>query len=357
MARRGDGLQRRGRVWWLDFTHEGQRCVVKIGRGISRSVAADIAAVKRVEILKAGVGVGKKSKDISFDMAAELFLEWARLNRKPRTWQCYNSCVIRLREFFGSKTLRKISQFDCERYKQKRAADGARVGANRELACLREMFNKCLAWKKVEGENPVKGVRKFEESPGRIRFLSAEEETRLLEACTEPLRTVVLTGIHAGVRVKSEGLTLKWEHIDLARRQLTVESCYAKNHETRVVPINSILWEALCRLKEHSTGEFVFINCHGDPLRDIKTPFATACRRAKIADVSPHVLRHTFASRLAMAGVDIRTIQDLGGWKKIEMVMRYSHLSPGHKAEAVEKIVQNSTTLITTIPKVVSISR
>lgn len=54
--------------------------------------------------------------------------------------------------------------------------------------------------------------------------------------------------------------------------------------------------------------------------------------------MTPHVLRHTFASRLAMAGVDRRTIQELGGWASLGMVQRYTHLSPTHRAEAVERI-------------------
>ena len=71
---------------------------------------------------------------------------------------------------------------------------------------------------------------------------------------------------------------------------------------------------------------------------------------AGLTDVTPHTLRHTFASRLAMAGVDLRTIQELGGWAELEMLERYAHLSPSHKAEAVERLAaaENFTTLFTT---------
>ncbi len=62
-----------------------------------------------------------------------------------------------------------------------------------------------------------------EEPKGKIRFVDHDEEERLLAVCSEPLRTVVLMGIHAGVRVQSEALILRWGNIDLARRQLTVE--------------------------------------------------------------------------------------------------------------------------------------
>jgi site-specific recombinase XerD len=71
-------------------------------------------------------------------------------------------------------------------------------------------------------------------------------------------------------------------------------------------------------------------------------------KEAKLVEVTPHTLRHTFASKLAMVGVDPRTIQELGGWRSLEMVERYTHLSPTHKAEAVERIAGNFPTVITT---------
>ena len=67
-----------------------------------------------------------------------------------------------------------------------------------------------------------------------------------------------------------------------------------------------------------------------------KTAFIAACRRAKLSGVTPHVLRYTFASRLAMAGTDLRTVQALGGWQSIKMVERYDHLSDEHKRAAIE---------------------
>ena len=60
---------------------------------------------------------------------------------------------------------------------------------------------------------------------------------------------------------------------------------------------------------------------------------------ARLDGVTWHALRHTFASRLVAAGVDLRTAQELGGWRTLSMVKRYAHLSPGHLVAAVEKIV------------------
>src|SRR5690349_13825834 len=85
---------------------------------------------------------------------------------------------------------------------------------------------------------------------------------------------------------------------------------------TRTVPLNSTVLEVLKRLKETSTSESVF------PYQSIGTSFRRASRRANLLGVTPHTLRHTFASRLVMAGVDLRTVQELGGWQTLAMVER-----------------------------------
>lgn len=56
-----------------------------------------------------------------------------------------------------------------------------------------------------------------------------------------------------------------------------------------------------------------------------------------------HCNRHTFASRLVMAGVDIRSVQALGGWRTLSMVQRHSHLAPAHLQDAVERLLIGAT--------------
>jgi integrase len=79
----------------------------------------------------------------------------------------------------------------------------------------------------------------------------------------------------------------------------------------------------------------VFLTHKGTPYRHIAKVFGAACRRAGLTDVTFHDLRHTFASRLVMAGVDLPTVQALMGHKTIAMTMRYTHLAPGHKRTAI----------------------
>lgn len=76
MARKGGGLYLRGRMWYLDCRIAGARHVVRLGKGISRTVAGEIASVKRAAILKGESGIGKKKRDLSFDEARMRFEAW-----------------------------------------------------------------------------------------------------------------------------------------------------------------------------------------------------------------------------------------------------------------------------------------
>jgi len=84
----------------------------------------------------------------------------------------------------------------------------------------------------------------------------------------------------------------------------------------------------------------VFAKRDGTPYTSVRNVFESACQRACLEDVTPHTLRHTFATRLIANGVDLRTVQELGGWAQLRMLERYGHVSPSRKAQAVEGLAQ-----------------
>jgi integrase len=215
---------------------------------------------------------------------------------------------------------------------------GAPIRANREISTLKVLFNKCIAWGLFEGDNPALKVRLRREPKGRERYLEPDEEHRLLAQLSGTLHALVRIGINTGLRVEAELLTLQWSSVDLRRATVTVEAAYSKNGKTRTVPLNSIALEALKTLKLTATSDYVFAKKDGSPYEGIGTSFRRARDRANLPDVTPHTLRHTFASRLAMAGVDMRTLQELGGWQTLGMVQRYAHLAPSHKAQASNEL-------------------
>jgi len=140
--------------------------------------------------------------------------------------------------------------------------------------------------------------------------------------------------------------------VDFVNRILTVEAAFSRTHEVREVPLNSVA------LKETSPGLWVFMargrrkDGPWHRLKSFRTAFENACRHANLSGVTPHVLRHPFASRLDMNGASPKTLMELGGWKDPQMVGRCSHTSREHGMEAVESLAKDSPTLFTTLPKV-----
>lgn len=88
--------------------------------------------------------------------------------------------------------LSQISPFNAEKHKQARIAEDAKISANREISCLRNLFCRCVDWGKFDGTNPAKqskgnqAGRLTKEPLTRLRFLSYEEEAALVSASTEP---------------------------------------------------------------------------------------------------------------------------------------------------------------------------
>lgn len=341
----GDGIYQRNRSWYWESWIDGQRFRRLIGRNISRKVAREIAVRIRSEIVAGNYGFGRKVKTITFDEARDQFERWAEANKKPQSVRSYKEALRQLADSFSGKTLNEISSFAVEGHRQRRIKAGVRVRTNRELAVLKNLFNRCKEWKLFEGENPVTSVKQTREPRQRLRFLEAEEVERLLAVCPEPLRTQVLLGVYCGLRLKSEGLTLRWQDIDFVRGTVTVQAAWAKTGKTRTIPMNSLVREALGRLPKKS--EWVFTKPNGTPYTAVRG-FDKARQTAGLIDLIPgtekfavtvHTLRHTFATRLIEIGIDLRTVQELGGWSNLKMLERYGHVSPSRKAAAVEGLV------------------
>jgi integrase len=240
----------------------------------------------------------------------------------------------------GNKRLTEISAFDLERHRRQRKQGGVSdVTINRELAFLRHLYTMAIAWGKAT-ENPVKKVRFAREDNGRIRMLSPEEEGRLLAQCAPHLKPLIITALHTGFRA-SELLSLTWTDVDFSRRVITVRAAYVKNGERRSIPMNDVLTTTLQTVKmEVLEGDAIFRTPQGRRYRNFRTAFEHAVQRAGLVDLTFHDLRHTFASRLVMAGVDLPTVKELLGHKSIAMTLRYTHLSTDHKQRAVRALEQ-----------------
>jgi integrase len=143
---------------------------------------------------------------------------------------------------------------------------------------------------------------------------------------------MVLLSMNTGMR-RGELRKIQWTDVDFDKAILTIRGGYAKSGQTRYVPLNVQALDVLRRWKAQSeeTGAVFWV------LRVDKS-WKAILKRAKIEEFRWHDLRHHFASRLVQRGVDLNTVRELLGHADISMTLRYSHLAPEHKAEAVAKL-------------------
>jgi integrase len=192
-------------------------------------------------------------------------------------------------------------------------------------------------------ENPANRVKLFSEKDNlQERLLTTEEEQKLLDACPRYLRPIVLTALHTGMR-KGEILNLRWDQVDFDNREIKVEN--TKSGKPRSIPINDLLCATL-RNEKRQTGNspFVFPNPKTKkPYVDVKKSFAEAVKDAKIPSLRFHDTRHTFASRLVAAGVDLITVKELLGHHSVRVTERYTHTNAEQKRNAVEGLASGKT--------------
>lgn len=173
-------------------------------------------------------------------------------------------------------------------------------------------------------------------------FLDFDEAERLVKAAEGQLRTMLMVALKTGMR-HGELLALRWQDVDLVAGRVTVRQNVVrgvigtpKSGKPREIALGNDVRDAL-KAHRHLRGRLVFCNLDGKMLTDseLKNPLSHACKRAGLRPVSWHVLRHSFASHLAMRGATLKVIQDLLGHSTIIMTMRYAHLAPEVARDAV----------------------
>jgi integrase len=295
----------------------------------------------------------------------DTYVPWVKANR-PRT---ATNTLEKLNRIFGSWFAEPLSAITIERiesWKIRRLNAGrAATTILRDMFTLSSVLSRAVRLGKVT-ENPIRRVEKprIDRRP-KIRFLDKQDESRLRAALHardaetrearksanawrqerrrellpplphfgDHLTPAVLLSLNTGLR-RGEILALRWESIDFDRQILTVEGRFAKNRQTRHVPLNDAATTVLRCWHEQATG--------GPRVFDVTTGFKSAwaplLKRARITKFRWHDLRHHFASRLIQAGVPLNTVRDLLGRASVAMSLRYAHLAPNQRREAVAKL-------------------
>ena len=191
--------------------------------------------------------------------------------------------------------------------------------------------------------SPFDHIPQHKENPGKLRFLTSEEEARLMAAArlqSWPLlplliRTAIVTGLRRGAL-----LGVRWCDVRLDADQPHIVIERTKNGDAHVSPLTTELAAEFRRMQRvKATGEaLVFVGKHLHIAHDFRHGFGEACKLAGLEDVTFHTLRHTSCSRLAQAGVDILAIAEHAGHRSLTMTRRYSHLSIAGRASTVNRV-------------------
>jgi integrase len=211
---------------------------------------------------------------------------------------------------------------------------------NRHRALLSMTYRLAMRDGKAS-QNPARLLPQKPERNARLRFLSRDEEQRLRQAILErhPDRLAEFDlALQTGLRV-SEQYGARWEHVDWQQRQLTIP--LDKSGRTSHASLNEAAIAALASLRARTAADGSLI-CGG-----VKRPrkwFTDCLQAASVEQFTWHGLRHTFASRLVMSGADLRTVAELLRDTTLAMVMRYAHLAPDFRLQAVQRMQEQFTT-------------
>ena len=358
-------------------------CQYKRGRRVNLGTVGLLTAAqardKALAILSdAAKGIYPNDQEVEAGITIKSFIEdhyssWFHAHRKSgkMTIDHIGRCFTIP---FGDMPLAELTPSFIDNWRTQRLKDGKSIETvNRDIATFKAAISKAVLWGLIE-KHPLEKLKLLKSDRGvKVRYLTSAEEKSLRNAAqaredniqaarirgnkwrkerdykqktdisqysfTDHLRPMILLSINTGMR-RGEIFSLKWENVDFEQATLTVEGSYAKSGNTRHIPLNK---EALSVLKswrrQTDTIDLVFPGKNGNRFDTVKKGWKAIVDAAEIKDFRWHDMRHHFASRLVMAGVDLNTVRELLGHSDMSMTLRYAHLAPEHKALAVEKLV------------------
>lgn len=315
--------QRKGSpFWWYSFGIDGERF-----RGSTGETSKRKAAQVEADEVHA-VQHNKVPKD-RWSVKHCLGMYWKEHARHSKSSSATLIKLDALERILGAKTpVMNITNATLMNYRAKRRGEGLQPhSVNRDFAYLKAALGHAqqmhgqqippLAWRNLKAKEP----------PGRIRYLSRDEYDRLLDACEDDaLRLIVKFAVGTGLR-KTNIVELDWNDVDLSSGLLSVMVKGGKRH---TIALPSHIRAALSTLK-HRNG-LVFDSWN------LRRKWERAVKAAELHDFRFHDLRHTCATWMRMAGVDIADICDALGHSSVTVTMRYAHIEPEEHISAFDRI-------------------
>ncbi|OGH98330.1 MAG: hypothetical protein A2039_05160 [Candidatus Melainabacteria bacterium GWA2_34_9] len=324
--------------WYLKLQIRGKRYHQAIPEATNRRDAEKAETILKAELLQGKYNLIDNKGEKLIDIAFELFKKKGAATRKG--WKNDKSTVATLENFFNGKKFKEISPFTVEKYRIFRQGQGLKPASiNRDITILSGVFNIAID-ERLTDVNPCRGVKPLRVDNYREKFLSVDDEHKLIKACTDYfayLKPVLTTLLHTGMR-KNEVLKMKWTSVDLKKEVFTLYD--TKNGKPRKVDMSPTLVKIFEGIKVNSCSEYVFVNPKtGMPYYDIQHALKKLCNRAEVPYLNPHGLRHTSATRMVASGDDLVVVADILGHSDIRITAsRYAHPMEANKKRAIHNL-------------------
>ena len=323
--------------WYYNFMLYGKRKHGACKGCRNKSEALEFEAEVKNEVSLVHRGKKDQSEIITLDEMLKEFLEYSETNNSKHQFEQNKYKIKVYKEFFGADTkIIDITPLDIEKLKQKLLKKGLKNSSvNRYYSSLCKAFNLIIINKRLNMLNPCKMVSKLKEDNEILRYLTEEEEERLMKELSEHLRPIVICALTTGLRL-SNILNLKWEAINLDMGFLEVLKQDNKGHKKIQIPLSEKFRAELQKIGIKKKG-YVFINPDTNkPYTTIKTGFNKALERAGIENFRFHDLRHTVGTRLVSKGADLLTVKEYLSHSNLATTQRYMHPIKENMKKAVD---------------------
>lgn len=359
--------QKKSGTWCVTFRENGRQHVRSLrtkdkreALKLKRAVETTLEEHGKV-VLRVSDRPEAEHKNPTLDEFWDQFLRWANTNRSRRTVDEYRIWFNQIKEFSGACRLGDITSIEIEEFKAALTKQGKRkpngvglekLSINNGIKTLMAIWSHAIKLNLYTGENPVAAVERFRlpqtmdkdylQSTHIQSLLDAaiqygkEKHVRRLEARNVYLAIALMA--LAGMR-KREACFARWEWVDFNARAITVtndEHFTTKNRRPRIISMNSLLLEILKPFKNEAGYilEASRSNAGKTEYRvDFKKGFQKVCDIAGI-QTTPHQLRHSFASRHAVAGTSLHVIAGWLGHSTTWITQRYAHFQKTFNAAA-----------------------
>lgn len=328
---------------------------IRLGRSGRRRMVHNGSVAEALYIekdLRRKLGLVRKGGRPTIGELCHRYLEYVERHKAPNTYKQKKLMLFSaLLPFFRNYQFDTITKEVIEAYKKKRLSDPAgnkwKVPVKRhrtinlEMLCLADMWRWAFEVPGVCDHEPIR-MQKLPYKQPLPDVLTKRELMVVIGNADFFHRALFLTLYYAGLR-KHEAFKLRLTDIDLEAECLKITG---KGNKIRMVPISTTLRSALEPLlnqdlrshlqKNGLRADLLFPGLKGGKMTDCRRALCGAATRAGIGKrITPHMLRHSFATHLMEGDVDIRTIQDLLGHSAITTTQIYTHVAMVRKTRAI----------------------